>query len=368
MVNLEINKENLIHNINKIKDIANESKKSPKIIAVIKGNGYGLGLELYGKLLLENDIDFFAVSTYEEAVKLRNSGFENDILLLSSICVEQEVRGLIEKDIILTLGSKIACETCEKVANEMKKKPRAHIKIDTGFGRYGFLYNQLEEILESFKILKNTKITGVFSHFSMSFHKKSNWTNIQFDRFMNCINILKEENIQLGMVHICNSCAFLTYPNMYLDAVRIGSAFTGRISIENTYGLKKIGFLTSAVSEIKELPKGYNISYTNGYKTKKNTKVAIIPTGTYAGFNMSKSKTLFRTIDKFRYLYSDLKLFLFNKKIQVVICEKKHNIIGTIGMYHLIVDITGSNIQIGDKVMLEVNPIFVDSSVDRKYI
>lgn len=377
MKSLVINKEDLKHNIRKIKNIVKETgrqdnHKAIKLIAVVKGNGYGLGLIQYSKFLIDNGVDFLAVATVEEAIALREAKLQARILLLSSTAIKKEVELLIDNDIILTLGSKEAVEMAKSVAKLKQKKVQAHIKIDTGFGRYGFCYNEKEQILEALKDLENIQIEGTFSHFSLAFYEKNEYTEEQFKRFIDVVEYLKQNKIETGILHICNSSAFLKFKHMRLNAVRIGSAFLGRISIPNIYGLKKIAYLKSNVAEIKELQKGYNIGYSNAFTTKNKTKVAIIPCGYADGFNVREQRDMFRKRDKLRYIVRDIKDSFKDKSLYVEIKTNskeytKCKVLGRVGMYHITVDITGKDVKIGDEVKLNVSPIFIQNTIRREY-
>jgi len=369
---LEINKKDLKHNINVIKEIVksnrpDDSGQNVKLIAVVKGNGYGLDLIKYTQFLIDNGIDFFAVASVNEAIELRNAGIKEDILMLSSTCIENDIKKLIDNNIILTIGSKEAAIKTNKIAKDKNQKVRCHIKINTGFSRYGFYYNDIDNIVLTLKQCDGIQIEGTYSHFSESFNNDSRFTKKQFDRFIFTVENMKLNKIDTGMLHICNSSAFLKYKNMYLNAVRIGSAFLGRLVVDYPVGLKKIGTFKTNVSEIQPIKKGEYIGYSNTYKAKKDMNIAIIPTGYAEGINMTSKNDTFRFVDKLRDLYHALRAFLQDNKLQVRIKDKEYKVVGKVGMYHINVDIGNNNINTGEEVFINVNTLHIDSRVERIY-
>ncbi len=235
MNTLVINKDDLRHNIEKIKEFSlksgqDDNGNSLKVIAVVKANGYGLGIVEFTKFLIENGISSFAVSTKEEAISLREAGIKEEILMLSASSIKEDLKELVENDVILTLGSKEDAEAIESLGKDLGKEIKVHLKIDTGFGRYGFIYSKRDELIEIIKNLKHVKIEGTYTHFSVSFFNEK-YTKLQFERFIDVIEVLKMNEIDPGILHVCNSAAFLKYPYMHLNAVRIGSAFLRKITV-----------------------------------------------------------------------------------------------------------------------------------------
>ena len=179
----------------------------------------GLDLVKYSEFLVDNGIEIFAVATVEEAVILRQAGIQKDILMLSEVIEEEEIETLIKHNIIFTIGSLEEKKIIDALACKLKITAKAHIKIDTGFARYGFLYIDKEEILETLKNNANLKIIGMFTHFSKPIDEK--WTRLQFKRFKQCIELV-DENLFANnefIFHCANKTAAFKYPEMKLNAV-----------------------------------------------------------------------------------------------------------------------------------------------------
>lgn len=320
---LEIKTSDLEYNINRIKERAGETK----IIAVLKGYGYGLGLDDFPELLIKNGINYFAVSSVEEAIELQKKGFEATVICLEATSLKEHLEMLLDNNIVITVGNVETAKLLNEIAKTKNKKAHVHFKIDTGFSRYGFLYNDKYAILKAINECTSIFVDGIFSHFSAAYFKNENYTKLQYNRFLEVRDFLEERNVRIPMYHICNSSAFLKYDDMFMNAVRIGSAFTGRISVKNNIALKRIGMLKSKVVEIKKVEKNTPVGYSNSEITRKKTTLAIVPIGYADGFNLGVKNDTFKFIDKVRILKNAIESFFKDDKIYVSINGKRFPVI-----------------------------------------
>lgn len=363
MSELIINKKDLVHNIKIIKEY--EKENGYTIFAVVKGNAYGIGVKEFTKILIENNINNFAVATFSEAINLREN-IKEPILLLSPYTDEKLLRKLIENDITLTIDSINCAQIVNKLAKELNKKVKAHIKIDTGLSRYGFNYEDADNIINVIENNKEIIFEGIYSHFSNSLSSNNSFSDIQYNRLINLIEKIEKRNISFKYKHICNSSGFFKYKDKHLNAARIGSAFIG-CAIGIKTDLKKVGLFHTNIIEIRDVKKGDFIGYANSYKAKNNMKIAILPVGYYDGIGLELITQRYKFKSKVKQILLNVKSLIRDNSMYLNINDKKVNVIGQIGMHDIIIDITNLDYRENDDIYFYYRPILINENVKRVY-
>lgn len=345
-----VEKAHLMENIR----ILREKAQDTPIYGVIKGNGYGLGLIELASALKEGGIDRFAVTDVRDVISLRENGIQEELLMLEGTCLEEELSILLSQDAVATVGNLDCAKIMCAVAEKMGKQFPCHLKIDTGMGRFGFLPEDMESI-QAVMAMEQLDIRGIYTHFHTAFASEKA-TKAQFSAFMKVCNDLEAQGYTLTR-HCCNSSAFLKYPEMHLDGVRLGSAILGRLSFPGNLGLKKIGWCEAPVELVRHLPKGHTVGYGAAWKATRETTIAICGVGYFHGFGAEKGNDLFRFRDCVRGGLGYVKAFLKRKAIYVTVNGKAARVLGHIGMVGTVFDVTGMDVKPGDTVRLEINPL-----------
>ncbi|MCI9145494.1 MAG: alanine racemase [Eubacterium sp.] len=352
-----IDKKLLEENIKLIKD-----KAGVPIIGVVKGNGYGFGIKEFSTVLKDNGIKTFAVTEVDDITELKEILEDEDILVMRSTCIEDEAKLVAENGCIATIGSLNSAEIMDKVSKELGVKTKCYLKIDTGMGRYGFMPSEVEEAIRCYDF-ENLDFIGAYTHFSSAFTNTA-LTKTQLELFKDTMAQIEKAGKKVGILHAANSPALLNVSDVCLDSVRVGSAFTGRVITQSKTKLNRLGRLEAEVIEIKTVPAGYSVGYNGLYKTKRETKIAIVPIGHYDGFGLAKEKE----IADLRSVLSQLKKYLNKKQMYVKIEGRMYSVIGEIGLSHTAVDVTGSDVKIGDTATVDISPLMVNPRIKRIYV
>ncbi|WP_195983796.1 alanine racemase [Clostridium sp. D33t1_170424_F3] len=333
----EIDLDAIAHNFREIKK---QLKPETKVCCVIKADAYGHGAELLAREYEELGADWFAVSNLEEAIQLRNAQIGLPILVLGYTPPEM-AKELSNMDVAQAILSREYGERLAACAQEAGVTVRAHIKVDTGMSRIGFMFQDpsrdagaVEEIANVCG-LEGLEAEGIFSHFAVADEGNDGcgYTLMQLDLFRKLVDQLALRGVTFPLKHCSNSAAVLDYPDAQLDMVRPGIILYGLNpsgQVKNKIDLRPAMQLKSIISMIKTVEPQTSVSYGRRYTTKKQTVVATVPVGYADGYS--------------RHLYT---------RASVLIRGKKAKIIGRVCMDQLMVNVTAiKDAKEGDVVTL----------------
>lgn len=327
--------------------------------AVLKGDGYGLGLLPMAAICREAGVGHFAVTEVQEVRALRESGFSDaQILMLRPTAEQDELTQLLQLGAILTVSSQNDATVLNGLAEKLGVQAQVHVKIDTGMGRYGFLPDEMDQLIPIFKYMDHLHVTDIYTHLHSAFCNKKA-TLAQAEAFQSVLDRLHAEGCETGMAHMLNSAGLLKYPQYAMDGVRVGSAILGRVSVRGNFGLTRVGECQATVEELRWLPKGHTCGYGAAWTARRPTRVAVLSVGWYHGFGCEMGNDIFRPRDCLRKIFSGLKGLIIHRSIYVTVNGKRCRVLGHIGMLHTVCDVTSISCSLGDKAVVNINPLML---------
>ncbi|MBQ3636857.1 MAG: alanine racemase [Clostridia bacterium] len=287
--------------------------RKPKIICVVKADAYGHGIAAVSSALGEAGCDFFAVSSEDEAVELRElelrCGRHPEILILGHVMPEN-VDEMIARDITCAAVSPDNARELSEAAAAHNRRGRRiredslkiHIKLDTGMNRVGFaadpdrLAGTVEDI-EAAAADPNLTVSGIFTHFACADDELMDgqilpgcedcggYTMLQLGRYRAAVDALTRRGIDVGLRHCANSAAALTCPDAYFDAVRAGVVLYGLMpdGKEDPRFRPAMRF-DSTVVHVHRLAPGERVSYGAEFTAERPTVLATVGAGYADGF------------------------------------------------------------------------------------
>ncbi len=286
----QINLDALDNNIEQIKNVL---RPGTGLCAVVKADCYGHGYAYTAQQMQESGADRFAVSNLAEALQLRKAGIDRPILILG-YTPPDKTRELVYNDISQAVYSLAYAKALSDNASICGVRVNAHIKIDTGMSRIGFLYHDsvddypvIDEI-EKACTLPGINPEGIFTHFSSADCTDGElFTRLQYDLFLSAVDRLASRRIYFELRHCSNSAGILNYREMNFDMVRAGIILYGLYpspSVERTVRLLPVMELKTVISMLKNIPADTPVSYGRTFTSKREMTVATVPIGYADGY------------------------------------------------------------------------------------
>ena len=198
-----------------------------KVMAVVKANAYGHGAVQCARRLVKEGAEWFGVASPEEAIDLRAAGIGQPILSLggfwdgqASACIQQRITPMVYRlDMMAAMNH---------AARDAGLTADVHVKIDTGMGRLGIRFDQLNEFVTALKEFDNVRIDGLMTHFAAADDDSCRpLTQDQIQRFHAAATLFCERGYRPTHLHLANSAAIYGHREAWGSMVRPGGVLYG---------------------------------------------------------------------------------------------------------------------------------------------
>lgn len=252
------------------------------VMAVIKANGYGHGALGIAPALMESGAAYLAVATLSEALELRREYPDYPIFILG-FTPDRLLHIVVKENITQTIFSPAQAQALNRIAADLGKTAKVHIKVDTGFHRLGCAPTEesADEICRMFD-LPHLEPEGIFSHLALVNEKEN---DRQFNLFCKFIKILESRGCSFRYRHIADSIATVDYPKYHMNMVRPGALLYGMRGFhEGSLDVRQALTFRTAVSQLHRVPAGEGVSYDYLWKAKRDSLIAVLPFGYADGY------------------------------------------------------------------------------------
>lgn len=320
----------LLHNVARIQQYA----PGKKIIAMVKANGYGCGVDQVAPYL-DGLVDAFGVACLEEAMAIHTLGCQTPCILFQGVFSPDELLIVAKHDLGCVLHHP---QQLQWLLNTPLPKPiQIWIKVNTGMNRLGFTVDALPPIMDALKHCSWVdKNIGLMTHLSCSDEPSRVENSQQLSLFQSI------QTPGFTLRSIANSGAIISIPQAHADVVRPGimlygvSPFADKTA--NDLGLVPVMRFMSAITAIHHNPPLAQVGYSGTWSSEKPSVIGIVAAGYGDGYP--------------RHITSGTPVWIRGREVPIV---------GRVSMDMMAVDLTmHSDIEIGDAVELWGTHVLVE--------
>jgi len=331
-------------------------RKPAALLAVIKANAYGHGLELCGRALAAEGVGWLGVTSVEEATALQSAchGLPEPRVLVTSGFFAGEEDAVLKHGLTAQVWEPLHFQLLEAAAWRAGLTARTvpvHLEIDTGMSRQGVAPGvPLARLLTGLRHDSSVWIEGVLTHFSSPEVLNGDGQPgpvmcEQLERFAGALSQLRRAGMRPLWVHAGNSAnaaagvglqalanlaqvtdaSLLVRPGLALYGVP--TRFSHSIKAEE---LAPVLCWKTQITSLREVSLGTAVGYNETFVAQQPMRLALLPVGYADGLRRELSG-----------------------RGTVLVRGQKVPVVGRLSMDQTVVDVSGvSGVKMGDEVVL----------------
>ncbi len=249
---------------------------SARLMSIIKADGYGHGMLRVAEALSASD--GFALLDIQDAVRLRDAGFRQPILMLEGFFDADDLAPVAEHDLACVIHSPWQLALLD--AYPKNGQLDVWLKVNSGMNRLGFAPQQVAQAMEHLRRHRAVCSITLMTHFANADEARG---------VKEPLTLFNEIAAPCRVPRsLANSAALLRYPETHGEWVRPGLMLYGaspfaEVSAQQL-GLKPAMTLSSSIIAVQELRAGDEIGYGSLFRAEHPMRIGIVACGYADGY------------------------------------------------------------------------------------
>jgi alanine racemase len=255
-----------------------------RLVAVVKGDAYGHGIEPVARTVLEAGADELAVASAEEGAGLRRAGIEAEVMIIGP-SLPADIPSILEHRLVPALAEEDFAQALDAAAGRTPPPDgrgsricRVQIEVDSGLRRHGVDPARARALVRRVKALPFLHLAGLYTHFCAITTEHAGLASAQFEVFGEVLGALRDEGLA-APIHACNTLSSTLLPDAHFDALRIGGGLHGLGATARALGLEPTLSLSSRIALVRPVRAGDRVGYGGTHVCAEDTVLAVLPCG-----------------------------------------------------------------------------------------
>jgi alanine racemase len=278
----------------------NATPTGTSIMAVVKANAYGHGLEATAPIAAER-ADWLGVNCIDEALTITRLGIDKPVAILGHTPLDQldDVTRNGYRQVLYRLD---VAKALSGSAQKHRTTARVHLKIETGTNRQGIGLDDLSGFIGELSKLGGIEVEGAYTHFAnIEDTLDPSFAESQVRKFREALAILERSGVRLKQIHASATAGTLLYSDMAFTMVRVGIGTYGIWPSRETQlaarergkrpSLSPVLAWKTRVAQVKHVEAGEYVGYGLTYRASRAMKLVVLPIGYYDGYDRKLSNS-----------------------------------------------------------------------------